>query len=76
MSERLRRAAQEALDYYRGREDRLSNVIGCCCCLNLTGERVEAVTMANGYAACEKHVDLVSQPGFDLTRLRKPGRKL
>lgn len=49
-------------------------MVGCVVCLQRSGERVEAVTVVNGYAACADHLDLVSAPGFDVWKLRKEGR--
>ena len=43
--------------------------IGCCICLNLTGEHVPAVTLINGYAVCAVHVAAVSGEFTDFAQL-------
>ena len=52
-------------------------VIGCVVCLNQQGKKVPAFTVVNSYAVCEAHVQLVSQPMFDIFSLRagKPSPK-
>jgi hypothetical protein len=47
------------------------NVIGCCVCLNLTGERVEAAVVVAGYSVCESHAQLAAQPGFSIFNLER-----
>jgi hypothetical protein len=44
-------------------------VIHCCICLNL-GKKAEAVTVVKGYSVCENHKKLVSNPDFDIFRMR------
>lgn len=50
--------------------------IGCCVCLNRGGKRVEATTVVKGYAVCANHVDLVSQPEFDIFAIGKQERRV
>lgn len=45
------------------------NGIGCCVCLNIKGQRGKAVAVINGYSACEAHLDVVSNPNFDIALL-------
>jgi hypothetical protein len=40
--------------------------IACAICLNQRGERVPHTTIVNGYAVCDQHVSLVSQPEFSI----------
>jgi hypothetical protein len=47
--------------------------ISCCICLN-TGSRVSASTIVKGYAVCDAHVELVSEPDFDIFSLIRPRR--
>ena len=47
------------------------NFIGCAVCLNLDGERTPATAVVQGYSVCDGHVDLVSNPGFNIYHLRK-----
>jgi hypothetical protein len=44
--------------------------IHCCICLNREAGRVQAVTIVKGYAVCEEHVELVSNPGFDIFKIK------
>jgi hypothetical protein len=39
--------------------------ISCAICLN-RGQRTPATTLIKGYAVCDPHVSLVSQPEFDI----------
>lgn len=49
--------------------------VNCCVCLNLSGDRVAAVTVIGGYAVCQQHVELASKPGFDLWSLHAGERR-
>jgi hypothetical protein len=41
--------------------------VHCCVCLNIdNSKQVPAFSVVKGYAVCESHVPLVSQPGFDI----------
>lgn len=51
------------------------NPVHCCICLNITSDLVPAVTVVCGYAVCEKHTQLASEPGFNITMVRRGGRK-
>jgi hypothetical protein len=46
--------------------------IACCICLNQTGERVPYITIIKGYAVCDHHRSLVSQPEFDIFTITTP----
>jgi hypothetical protein len=46
----------------------------CVVCLNQRGKRVPRVKTVKTYQVCEAHVELVSQPGFDIFSLRGPLR--
>jgi hypothetical protein len=50
------------------------NWVACACCLNFFGERRKATTIVNGYAVCDEHITLVSQPGFELRPMEKRKR--
>lgn len=57
------------------RPDPAANFIACCICLNQRGERVPHSTVVKGYAVCDQHISLVSQPEFDIFTLGR-GRQL
>jgi len=40
--------------------------IACCICLNQRGVREPMTTIIKGYAVCDQHRSLVSQPEFDI----------
>ena len=42
--------------------------VHCCICLQ-QGKQVDYETVVHGYAVCAQHVELVSQPGFDIMSL-------
>jgi hypothetical protein len=42
--------------------------VHCCICVN-QGKQTEYETVVNGYAVCADHMELVSQPGFDIMSL-------
>jgi hypothetical protein len=46
--------------------DNIAPFIACCICLNQRGERVPYSTIIKGYAVCDQHISLVSQPEFDI----------
>lgn len=48
--------------------------ISCCICLN-QGRRTQMTTIIKGYAVCDEHVALVSQPHFDIFSLVGGARK-
>ena len=48
--------------------------ISCCICLN-QGQRTDAATIVNGYAVCERHLDLASKPDFDIFLMRGDVRR-
>jgi hypothetical protein len=50
--------------------------MSCAICLNLHSTRTPAVTLIHGYAVCQRHTDLVSQPEFDIVTLGKEIRPL
>jgi hypothetical protein len=41
----------------------------CAICFTQRGERVPHTTIVKGYAVCAGHIDLVSQPEFDIFTL-------
>lgn len=43
--------------------------ISCAICLNQSGDQIAATTIIHGYAVCSKHIDLASQPEFDIFTL-------
>ena len=43
----------------------------CCICLNQRGVREPMSTIIKGYAVCDRHVSLVSQPEFDIFTIIK-----
>jgi hypothetical protein len=47
--------------------------MSCAICLNLHGQHTPAVTLIHGYAVCQHHTDLVSQPEFDIFTLHGKG---
>lgn len=72
----MKRGKRRVRDH-NGRVARLKNqqpapFVACCICLNQRGERVPYVTVIHGYAVCEQHVSLVSQPEFDIFTLFGP----
>jgi hypothetical protein len=47
--------------------------IGCCICINQKKRRISATTVVKGYAVCDEHVELVSNPDFNIFALGPKG---
>lgn len=43
--------------------------IGCCLCLNMSGQHVSAVAIINGYACCDAHINALSSDFSDFAQL-------
>lgn len=43
--------------------------ISCAICLTTHSKHTPAITLIHGYAVCTTHIDLVSQPEFDIITL-------
>jgi hypothetical protein len=48
--------------------------VHCCICVN-QGKQTEYETVVHGYAVCAAHIELVSQPGFDIMNLLSQRRE-
>jgi hypothetical protein len=71
----LLRASLSLLNKIRRTDVASVHFISCAVCLNLKGLRCQADTVVKGYSVCDEHVELVSNPNFNIATLKPQDKK-